>query len=61
MRRDEGGRSLDAAVIAVDGKLPPLHNDLQRLPKAGFEWACMGTGLVDSLPRTRGPEPWREP
>lgn len=60
-KHEVGGRSLDAAVITVDGKLLRLHDDLQRLPKARFEWACMAVGSVDSLPRTGGPEPWREP
>jgi hypothetical protein len=40
----EGARSLDGAVVTVDGKpLPPRH-DLRLLSRAGFEWTYEGAG-----------------
>jgi hypothetical protein len=40
----EGGRSLDGAVVTVDGKpLPPRH-DLRLLSPTGFEWTYEGAG-----------------
>lgn len=39
-----GGRSLDGAVVTVDGeKLAPRH-DLRRLSATGFEWTYEGAG-----------------
>jgi hypothetical protein len=39
-----GGRSLDGAIVTVDGQpLPPRH-DLRRLSSAGFEWTYEGAG-----------------
>jgi hypothetical protein len=44
MKTYEGGRSLDGAVVTVDGKrLPPRH-DLKKLSPAGFEWTYEGAG-----------------
>ena len=44
MKTYEGARSLDGAVVTVDGrKLPPRH-DLRLLSKAGFEWTYEGAG-----------------
>jgi hypothetical protein len=44
MKIYEGGRSLDGAVVTVDGrKLPPRH-DLRLLSRAGFEWTYEGAG-----------------
>jgi Family of unknown function (DUF6166) len=44
MKTYEGGRSLDGAVVTVDGKpLPPRH-DLRMLSRAGFEWTYEGAG-----------------
>lgn len=44
MKIYEGGRSLDGAVVTVDGKpLPPRH-DLRVLSKAGYEWTYEGAG-----------------
>lgn len=44
MKIYEGARSLDGAVVTVDGKkLPPRH-DLRLLSKAGFEWTYEGAG-----------------
>jgi hypothetical protein len=40
----EGARSLDGAVVTVDGKpLPPRH-DLRMLSRAGYEWTYEGAG-----------------
>jgi hypothetical protein len=39
-----GGRSLDGAVVTVDGKpLDPRH-DLKQLSTTGFEWTYEGAG-----------------
>jgi hypothetical protein len=44
MKVYEGGRSLDGAVVTVDGRpLAPRH-DLRRLSRAGFEWTYEGAG-----------------
>lgn len=44
MKIYEGARSLDGAVVTVNGKqLPPRH-DLRVLSKAGFEWTYEGAG-----------------
>ncbi len=44
MKVYEGGRSLDGAIVTVDGKpLPPRH-DLRLLSPAGFEWTYEGAG-----------------
>jgi len=44
MKIYEGGRSLDGAVVTVDGReLPPRH-DLRLLSPAGFEWTYEGAG-----------------
>jgi hypothetical protein len=44
MKVYEGGRSLDGAIVTVDGKpLPPRH-DLRLLSRAGFEWTYEGAG-----------------
>ena len=44
MRVYEGGRSLDGAIVTVDGApLPPRH-DLRVLSKTGFEWTYEGAG-----------------
>ena len=40
----KGGRSLDGAVVTVDGRpLAPRH-DLRRLSPTGFEWTYEGAG-----------------
>ena len=44
MKLYRGGRSLDGAVVTVDGKkLAPRH-DLRRLSATGFEWTYEGAG-----------------
>jgi len=44
MKTYAGGRSLDGAVVTVDGKpLAPRH-DLRRLSATGFEWTYEGAG-----------------
>ncbi len=44
MKIYEGGRSLDGAVVTVDGaRLAPRH-DLKRLSPTGFEWTYEGAG-----------------
>ena len=44
MKVYRGGRSLDGAVVTVDGeKLAPRH-DLRRLSATGFEWTYEGAG-----------------
>ena len=44
MKTYRGGRSLDGAVVTVDGRpLPPRH-DLKRLSSTGFEWTYQGAG-----------------
>ena len=44
MKIYEGGRSLDGAVVTVDGKPLPPRQDLRLLSKAGFEWTYEGAG-----------------
>ena len=39
-----GGRSLDGAVVTVDGKPLPPRYDLRRLCSTGFEWTYRGAG-----------------
>jgi len=44
MKLYRGGRSLDGAVVTVDGEpLDPRH-DLKRLSATGFEWTYAGAG-----------------
>src|SRR5882757_8409959 len=44
MKIYRGGRSLDGAVVTVDGRpLPPRH-DLRQLSSTGFEWTYEGAG-----------------
>ena len=44
MKTYEGARSLEGAIVTVDGqRLPPRH-DLKVLSKAGFEWTYEGAG-----------------
>ena len=44
MKIYEGARSLEGAIVTVDGsRLPPRH-DLRLLSKAGFEWTYEGAG-----------------
>ena len=40
----EGGRSLDGAVVTVDGKPLNPRYDLKRYSPAGFEWTYEGDG-----------------
>ena len=40
----EGGRSLDGAVVTVDGKPLNPRFDLKRYSSAGFEWTYEGDG-----------------
>jgi hypothetical protein len=44
MKVYEGGRSLDGAVVTVDGKRLPPRFDLKKLSPAGFEWTYEGAG-----------------
>jgi hypothetical protein len=44
MKIYEGGRSLDGAIVTVDGKPLPPRYDLKRLSKTGFEWTFEGPG-----------------
>ncbi|HUA55489.1 MAG TPA: DUF6166 domain-containing protein, partial [Candidatus Sulfotelmatobacter sp.] len=44
MKVYEGGRSLDGAVVTVDGKRLPPRFDLRKLSPAGFEWTYEGAG-----------------
>jgi len=44
MKRYEGGRSLDGAVVTVDGKPLDPRFDLRRLSPTGFEWTYEGAG-----------------
>ncbi|HZT89058.1 MAG TPA: DUF6166 domain-containing protein [Stellaceae bacterium] len=39
-----GGRSLDGAVVTVDGRPLPPRYDLKRLSATGFEWTYEGAG-----------------
>ena len=44
MKTYEGARSLDGALVTVDGKPLPPRFDLRTLSKAGFEWTYEGAG-----------------
>ncbi len=44
MKIYEGGRSLDGAVVTVDGKPLDPRFDLKRYSPAGFEWTYEGDG-----------------
>ena len=44
MKVYEGGRSLDGAVVTVDGKKLAPRLDLKKLSPAGFEWTYEGAG-----------------
>lgn len=44
MKIYEGGRSLDGAVVTVDGKPLDPRFDLRRFSPAGFEWTYEGDG-----------------
>jgi hypothetical protein len=44
MKVYEGGRSLDGAVVTVDGKKLAPRFDLKKLSPAGFEWTYEGAG-----------------
>ena len=44
MKTYEGARSLEGAIVTVDGKRLPLRHDLRVLSKAGFEWTYEGAG-----------------
>src|SRR5436305_9002387 len=44
MKIYEGARSLDGAIVTVDGKKLPPRLDLKALSKAGFEWTYEGAG-----------------
>jgi hypothetical protein len=44
MKTYEGGRSLDGAVVTVDGAPLDPRFDLKRYSPAGFEWTYEGDG-----------------
>ena len=44
MKVYRGGRSLDGAVVTVDGKPLAPRYDLRRLSSTGFEWTYRGAG-----------------
>ena len=44
MKHYAGGRSLDGAVVTVDGEPLPPRYDLKRLSPTGFEWTYEGAG-----------------
>src|SRR5260370_39288789 len=44
MKTYRGGRSLDGAVVTVDGSRLPPRYDLKRLSSTGFEWTYEGAG-----------------
>ena len=44
MKIYEGARSLDGAIVTVDGKKLPPRLDLRTFSKAGFEWSYEGAG-----------------
>ena len=44
MKIYEGGRSLDGAVVTVDGMPLDPRLDLARFSPAGFEWTYVGDG-----------------
>lgn len=44
MKVYEGARSLDGAIVTVDGRPLPPRYDLKGLSKTGFEWTYEGAG-----------------
>jgi hypothetical protein len=44
MKVYRGGRSLDGAVVTVNGNPLPPRYDLKRLSATGFEWTYEGAG-----------------
>lgn len=44
MKIYEGARSLDGAIVTVDGRPLPPRFDLRTLSRAGFEWTYEGAG-----------------
>ena len=44
MKVYEGGRSLDGAVVTVDGAPLDPRFDIRRFSPAGFEWTYVGDG-----------------
>ena len=44
MKAYEGGRSLDGAIVTVDGKPLNPRFDLRRFSAMGFEWTYEGDG-----------------
>ena len=44
MKTYRGGRSLDGAVVTVDGRPLEPRLDLKRLSPTGFEWTYEGAG-----------------
>ncbi len=44
MKVYEGGRSLDGAVVTVDGAPLDPRFDLKRFSRSGFEWTYIGDG-----------------
>lgn len=44
MRTYEGGRSLDGAVVTVDGVPLDPRFDIKRFSRTGFEWTYEGDG-----------------
>ena len=58
MKTYEGARSLDGALVTVDGRPLPPRLDLRTLSKAGFEWTYEGAGPAQlgvlSAARRRG-------
>lgn len=44
MKIYEGGRSMDGAVVTVDGTLLDPRWDLKRYSPVGFEWTYEGDG-----------------
>ncbi|MFZ0020251.1 MAG: DUF6166 domain-containing protein, partial [Acetobacteraceae bacterium] len=44
MKVYEGGRSLDGAVVTVDGELLDPRFDIRRFSRMGFEWTYEGDG-----------------
>jgi uncharacterized protein DUF6166 len=44
MKTYRGGRSLDGAVVTVDGRPLAPRYDLKRLSPTGFEWTYEGAG-----------------
>jgi hypothetical protein len=44
MKMYEGGRSLDGAVVTVDGAPLDPRFDIKRFSRTGFEWTYVGDG-----------------